>query len=275
MRIGRVLMVATLSLFVAVPAAEAGEPPPEEGSDDGTPSTLTPEQQALAEEFQAELEEMLAEAGIDGSVPEIVGEPGDLDLPPGTLVYAGAVDAVATTDLPDGGGSELAGPCMGLAMSFGPDGEVIDVAADFDPGAPPVDLMDGGQAFTASNPYQVDVDGFVAYAGMASPAPIDHEWEIAVQGLNLDSGGDDNPDAEDRNAGTVDLGDDLPAPAKVNALFHIDGEMAAEGGFLCTGSGYIETVGGMPVLGVLGLILLLAGGLGALFNARPARTWKG
>lgn len=252
-------------LFVPGATAHAG------GDDGGSDAPATDEE--LADDFQQELEELLADAGNDGEIPEIIGEPGDLDLPPGELVYLGVIDAVAAEDLPEGDGSQLAGPCMGLSMSFRGDGSVLDMAADFDEGAPPIDLIDGGQAFTASNPYEVDVDGYVAYAGVAEPAPIDHTWAIRVQGLSLDSGGDDNPDEETRNAGTVNLADDLPAPAKINALFAIDGEMNADGGFNCTGSGFIKTVGGLPILGGLGLILLLAGGLGALFNARPAKTW--
>jgi hypothetical protein len=264
----RWLVPGAILLALVVPGSVAYA-----GEDTGSDAPTTDEE--LAEELQAELEELLADAGNEGDLPEIIGEAGDLDLPPGELVYLGAIEVATGEDAPDGEGSELAGPCMGIAMSFRGDGSLLDMAADFNPGAPPIDLLDGGQAFTASNPYEVDVDGFVAYAGVAEPAPIDHTWAIRVQGLSLDSGGDDNPDAEDRNAGTVNLGDDLPAPAKVNALFAIDGEMTAEGGFECTGSGFIKTVGGLPILGGLGLVLLLAGGLGALFNARPAQTWRG
>lgn len=229
--------------------------------------------EALAEELQAEIEALLAEMGASGDPSSLLGEAGDLDLPPGELVYTGVVEAVSAEDLPDGGGSELSGPCLGLALSFDGDGAVLDAAADFDPAAPPIDLVDGGQAFTSSNPFEVDVNGWVVYAGKAEPAPIDHSWKIVVQGLSLDKGGDDNPDAETHNAGSVDLAGDLPAPAKVSALFHIDGSMSAADGFNCQGSGYIKTVGGAPVLAGVGLILLLAGGIGALFNARPAKTW--
>jgi hypothetical protein len=271
MRIPLRRLIPGLVLFaLAAPASVAHA-----GGDDAGGSDAPKTDEELADDFQQELEELLADAGHDGELPEIIGEAGDLDLPPGELVYLGAIEATSAEDTPSGDGSELSGPCMGITMSFGSDGELIDMAADFDEGSPPVDLIDGGQAFTADNPYEVDVDGYVAYAGSAEPAPINHTWAIRVQGLSLDSGGDDNEDEEDRNAGTVNLADDLPAPAKVNALIAIDGEMNADGGFNCTGSGFIKTVGGYPILGGLGLILLLCGGLGALFNARPAKTWKG
>ena len=64
-------------------------------------------------------------------------------------------------------------------------------------------------------------------------------------------------------------------PAKLNALFRIEGSMIADNGFACDGSGYIATTGGTPVLEVAGGGMVLSGGLGAVFNARPARTWRG
>jgi hypothetical protein len=268
-RIGRIAIgMGTLVVLMAPIGAQAGEPPPDEEPEPATTSA------DLGEELDAELQELIDELGLDTDPASLVGEAGDLDLPPGELVYEGLVTAAEEEGVPDGGGSSLAGPCTGAAISFDGDGGIVDAAADFDPAAPPVDLIDGGQAFTASNPFEVDVNGYVVYAGQAAPAPLNHEWFVRVQGLNLDEGGDDNPDAEDRNAGSVNLSDDLPGPAKVNALFAIDGEMTADDGFACSGSGFIKTVGGAPVLGGLGLVLALAGGLGALFNARPARTWR-
>ena len=62
--------------------------------------------------------------------------------------------------------------------------------------------------------------------------------------------------------------------AKVNALFYIEADMVADGGFFCIGSGYFETTGGSRTLEGAGVVLVLAMGLGALFNTRPAITWK-
>lgn len=230
----------------------------------------------LAEDLEAELLAILEEAGIDvgaEGLGALIGEPGDLDLPPGTIVLDGVIADYDTAEITDGGGSSLTGPCLGVAFSFDGDGGAVDAAADFSPALPPFDLYDGQQAFTADNPFEVDVNGFVVYAGYTTTPPINHVWYVEVQGLNLDAGGDDNPDEESNNAGSVDVGSQLPAPAKVNGLFKIDGAMLADGGFECAGSGYFKTTGGIPLLEGLGIILFGAGALGALFNARPARTW--
>ena len=242
---------------------------------------LDEESQESVDEFLLQLGELLNVSGDE--IPSIIGEPGEDDLPPGFMTVIS--DGIASDDLPAGSGSELTGPCMGIAASVGPaDGggfEVIDIAADFDDPGPPIDLMapydSGGyaQAFTSDNPFEVHVDGFVIYAGRADPAPINHSWEIRTQGLSLDSGGDPNPNAKNRNAGTVNLEEDLPAAAKVNALFYIEGDMVADGGFSCIGSGYFKTIGGSRALEGAGVVLVLAMGVGALFNTRPARTWKG
>jgi hypothetical protein len=244
----------------------------------------------LAAEFQDELLGILAAGGIDidaAQLDRLLGAPGDLDVDPGTpvlLVIADDAVQVDAEDIP--GGSSLTGPCMGIAISFDDEGQIIDIAADFDPDGPPMDLYEYYEsdgytveaAFTASNPFRVDVNGFVAYAGVAGAAgdgPRDHTWRITTFGQTIDEGGDDNADGENRNAGGVDLASQLPAAAKVDGLFKISGEMTADDGFACAGSGYFATEGGRPVAQAAGTVLVLLGGLGAFFTARPARTWKG
>ena len=236
------------------------------------------------EVIEAFFEELATLLGLSGSqIPDIIGEPGEDDLPPGVAIWLGEEAEEVSAALPDDGGSELVGPCMGIAASMAPDGDgftVIDMAADFNDPGPPIDVFEPlagntfAQAFTSDNPYLVHVDGFVVYAGRADPAPIDHSWEIRTYGISVDSGGDPNPNAKNRNAGTVNLNEDLPAGAKVNALFYIEADMNADGGFLCIGSGYFETTGGSRTLEGAGIVLVLAAGLGALFNTRPAKTWK-
>ena len=247
----------------------------------------------LAAQFEAELLSILTENGVtDVSVDnleDLVGEPGDLDLPEGTpLLVAASKEALALAngDIQGDGDSELTGPCMGLTMSFDDKGNMIDMAADFDEAAPPIDMLEfyesDGQtvkaALTASNPYKVHVDGFVVYAGIAGASgdgPRNHSWEITTFGAALDSGGDDNPEGENRNAGGINMGEQLPGPAKVSAKFKIEGTMTADNGFACKGSGYFQTEGGLPIGQIAGGILTVLGGLGVLFNARPARTWRG
>ena len=268
LRLASAVAVLAAVLMVGIPSAAA------QGS-------LDEEAVETVDSFMAELAILLAVSGDE--IPDIIGEAGDRDLPPGFMVVVS--EGVVSEDLPGGSGSELTGPCQGIAASLGPSEgggyEVIDIAADFDDAAPPIDLMepvgsDGyAQAFTSGNPFIVHVDGFVVYAGQADPPPIDHDWEIRTFGLSLDQGGDPNPNGKNRNAGTVNLEEDLPAAAKVNALFYIEGDMIADGGFLCVGSGYFKTTGGTRALEGAGVVLVLAMGIGALFNTRPARTWKG
>lgn len=244
------------------------------------PVAAQPSDTELTEIRDDFLRELATYLGSGASFEDLTGPPGEFDLPPGVAVFLG-YDNVATTDtLPDEGGSSLTGPCKGIAASLAPAGggyEVIDVAADFDDAGPPIDLFGdrGAQAFTASNPFRVDVDGVVVYAGFTDFPPINHSWFIETQGISFDAGGDPNPKAKNRNAGSVDLGATLPAPAKVNALFRISGEMVADNGFFCEGSGYFRTQGGLPILEGAGLVLFLTAGVGALFNARPAKTWRG
>ena len=242
---------------------------------------LDAESLEVIEAFQEQLATLLQLSASE--IPSIVGEPGEDDLPPGISIWLGEdAERVAAT-LPADSGSALVGPCMGIAASMAPeDGgfRVIDIAADFNDAGPPIDVfepLDGNtfaQAFTSGNPYKVHVDGFVIYAGRADPAPINHKWEILTYGISVDKGGDPNPKAKNRNAGTVNLNEDLPAGAKVNALFFIKAEMFADGGFSCMGSGYFETTGGSRTLEGAGAVLVLAMGVGALFNTRPAKTWK-
>jgi hypothetical protein len=242
---------------------------------------LDAESLEILEAFQEQLATLLQVSGSE--IPSIIGEPGEDDLPPGVAIWLGEEAEEVSAELPDEGGSELVGPCMGIAASVAPDGngfEVIDIAADFNDPGPPIDIFEPltdntfAQAFTSDNPYLVHVDGFVIYAGRADPAPIDHSWEIRTYGISVDSGGDPNPNAKNRNAGTVNLKEDLPAGAKVNALFYIEADMVADGGFFCIGSGYFETTGGSRTLEGAGIVLVLAMGLGALFNTRPAMTWR-
>lgn len=247
----------------------------------------------LAAQFEAELRAILTENGVTGvsvdNLDEMIGEPGDLDLPPGEpLLLFASEEALRLAEgkVEGDGDSQLTGPCMGLTMSFDGAGNVIDMAADFDDAAPPIDMLEYYEskgttvkaALTASNPYKVDVNGFVVYAGIAGgdgDGPRNHTWQITTFGTALDSGGDDNPDGNNRNSGGINMGKQLPPLVKVNALFKIEGDMSAPNGFECVGSGYFETVGADPLAQIVGGVLALLGGLGVLFNARPARTWRG
>lgn len=271
----RILVALTVLLVVVAAPVAAQE------------VVFSEEDAELAADFEAELTALLNEAGFGGAgeVPNILGWKGLYDLDPGTAVLEDVIMLLAASPLPDTGNSHLTGGCEGIALSFDEKGVLIDAAGDFDPAGPPIDLLESDldplgvktvtQAFTEGNPFEVHVNGFVAYAGRATPAPINHTWQITTFGQAIDSGGDPNTGERNRNAGVVSLKDDLPGPAKINALFQIKGDMQVGGSPFCDGAGYFRTVGGSPILGGAGLVLVFLAGLGAFFNARPAKTWRG
>ena len=190
---------------------------------------------------------------------------------------------------------------MGQAWSFDDDGQPLDVGFDWNRELPPVKYSTDPneplvQAFTADDPFVVHVDGAVIYTGVAGgfedgTGPYDHDWFIKMNfvgfaGSNVDSGGDPNTNYENRNAGSVNLHEDLPQPAKISGLVAINGQMAAPGTgdgapgqqntlpFLCVGSGFVDVTGGIPVTAP-GVALLLLSTVGLMFNARPAKTFGG
>jgi hypothetical protein len=177
-----------------------------------------------------------------------------------------------------GSGSSLTGTCGGFAYSFNDKGVLIDAAMDSGDDSAPVSLMDGGQAFTSDNPFTVHNQGSVVYMGFVEPPPIDHTWSVSVSVLGtditVDSGGHPNEGEHNRNFGTVDLGQDFPL--KIQFTAKITGQFDSANGVHCAGSGWVEVTGETNILITLGAALLaLIGVAGILFNARPARTWKG
>ena len=193
-----------------------------------------------------------------------------------------------------GSGSALKGPCMGQAWSYDSDGQPIDMAFDFNRESAPMSFAEDGtleQAFTSDNPFRVDVDGAVIFTGVAGgftdgTGPVEHDWFIRMNflgfsGTNVDAGGDPNTNGENRNAGSVNLNEDLPGPAKINGLIAVNGSMEAPETldlpgveFFCTASGFVEFEGGIP-LSAPGAALAALATVGLLFNARPAKTWGG
>jgi len=181
------------------------------------------------------------------------------------------------------GGSSLEGQggamCGGWAYSFDDEGVMIDAAYDAGDNSPPVSSFgEGGQAFTESNPFKVHNNGSVLYMGFANPAPTNHSWKITIKAfgtdITVDSGGDPNEGEHNRNIGYVDLATDFPI--KLNFTAQISGTMTADDGWECSGSGWIEVVGENNPFVAFGAALAgLAGFAGVLFNARPARSWRG
>lgn len=222
-----------------------------------------------------------AQDGPSENLPEALppGEPGDLDLTEEDERFGRLVSEFgATTDVSDfGDGSSLTGPCGGQVFSYDADGQLIDAMIDLGDDGPPIDVIDGGQAATASNPFKVDSAGIVNYFGFYprdGDGPRNHQWEIRTAGVSLDSGGDDNPNGNNRNAGSVNLGD--AAPFGVSFTTQVEASIMSD---LepCLGTGHVEFQGPFPpasVPGAVGGAAILAGIFGLLFNARPAVTWK-
>lgn len=240
----------------------------------------------------------------------LLGEPGVRDIRPGensnvvTENENGTVTIVASDELRQqadiqvrrsgcdpglvaGSGSSLSGPCMGMAWSYDENGDPLDQAADWSFANAPIDLYGGGineQAFTSDNPFEVDSNGFVIYTGVAGglepgSGPMEHDWFLQIKlfgtGTNLDAGGDPNSSGENRNAGAVNLRDDLPAAAKISAVIGANGRMETQAGdFRCVGSGFVDLKGPLDPT-VPGVALLALAAVGLLFNARPALTWGG
>ena len=251
----------------------------------------------LLQEPDNDINEVLLEEEDINNVEFIDPVTGDVTFvaTPEALEYTLGQIAAAGGDLGliAGSGSALKGPCMGQAWSYDSDGQPIDMAFDFNREFPPMSFTDDGsleQAFTADNPFRVDVNGAVIFTGVAGgfadgSGPIEHDWFINMNffgfgGTNVDAGGDPNTSGENRNAGSVNLNEDLPGPAKINGLISVNGSMEApETGdlaaeFFCTGSGFVEFEGGLP-LSAPGVALAALATVGLLFNARPAKTWGG
>ena len=185
-------------------------------------------------------------AAQPAGVPDIPeGVPGDYDIQEGDERFLQYVDAFGeTTQVADfGPGSKLEGECGGFAWSYDSNGELIDGAFDAADDNPPLDLVADGpgiaeQAFTSSNPFLVDPGGTVVYYGQAEigpngDGPLDHRWYIRTQGISLDKGGDPNTAGNNRNAGLVDLAEQLPI--KFTGLFRIEGNLMSQNGITCDG----------------------------------------
>lgn len=172
--------------------------------------------------------------------------------------------------------SELSGPCGGIVFSYD-GGDLVDAVYDAGTDDPPIDLLDGTQAFTGDNLFRIDASGLVTYYGFAprsGEGPINHEYSIEVAGITVDSGGEPNASGRNQNSGVVDLGAELPFP--ISAKVDAGATMTSDNLPPCIGSGQGEVVGNglLDPAGLIGVALLGLGALGTIFNARPVRRWR-
>jgi hypothetical protein len=214
----------------------------------------------------------LEPGGLGPLIPRTFDGEDDVDL--AERRYDALVDALerVTTTSNFADGSEFTGPCGGWAFSYDDDGELIDAALDTGTSAPPVDLVDGGQAFTSDNPYEIDPDGVVAYYGFApadGEGPRNLVWDVSASGINVDAGGDTNPTLANRMSGVLHLGDDIPF--KMSARVHMDARIRSDNLATCLADGHVVFHGsGLSGPVGIGALLLVGGGLvGLLVHARP------
>lgn len=210
----------------------------------------------------------------DAGIPS--SNPGEYDQDAGEAEFdrvAANVSAPAETS----GSSSLTGPCGGFAYSYDGDGVLIDAAVDLGDDGPPIDAFGGGQAFTSDNPFLIEASGQVVYFGFAprtGDGPQDHTYSLEVAGITVADGGDPNPNLKNRNAGMIDLEDELPFSfsMRVQAGARMESANLPQ----CDGEGYVELRGNglADPVGLASLALLGVGLLGIVFNARPARTWR-
>jgi hypothetical protein len=140
----------------------------------------------------------------------------------------------------------LDGGCTGTAQSVGDGGQQVDTLA-----AP--DSATG----TKNNPFEVDYDGSVVYKGNG-PVITDNTWKVAVYGVPVKTGGDDNADKKNTAEGTEQVKDYLPI--RVAGVFYVSGDITGTGGG-CAGSGWVKLAGNPAgtVPWLVGIVTLVGG----------------
>ena len=207
-------------------------------------------------------------------VPE--GQPATYDVDEADAIYEqlAGLAALTTTSDTDRSDSRLTGPCGGFAYSYDDNRFIVDAAADLSDEAPPIDLLDGGQAFTSQNPFKVDPDGVVLYYGFSprdGQGPIDHHWTITTSGGSGDDGGDPNLKGANRHVGVIDVGAHVPFDVSVRV--EIVGGLVSQNLAECIGTGYVEIVGRglISPIGILTVAVLVVGLVGLVVHALRGR----
>lgn len=132
----------------------------------------------------------------------------------------------------------------------------------------------GADDSTQADPFVVDWDGSVAWAGtMGSQVIKDHHWSVSVFNIPTPlSGGDPNAGGKTDGAGTVQVGENLPF--ELVGLFYVSGSIAGTGGD-CAGSGWMKLDGDPfgTILFWAFLVLILLGGLMLFMGWKGAAAW--
>jgi hypothetical protein len=129
----------------------------------------------------------------------------------------------------------------------------------------------GANDSTQADPFLVDWDGSVQYAGTTTNVVKNYNYQVFVLGIPTPiRGGDANDDENVDGEGTVKVSSNMPF--RVTGLFKVSGTYEGEGGS-CNGSGWFKLTGD-PTGTVpfwLGLVLVA---LGALLEVRGLRGHK-
>jgi hypothetical protein len=237
---------------------------------------ISPNGHAAASDEAPPIDEQVL-AAIRAEIPEY--DQGELDLDQANDDFDRLVTLLSqsTTVASFGDGSQLTGFCGGYAYSYDQDGKLLDAALDVGDDGPPIDLLDGVQAFTSGNSFQVDTQGVVAYFGFSpqtGDGPLEHSWFIKTSRITLADGSDPNTPLDNREAGRIDLRDELPVA--FSAKIKVEGEMTSSNQPPCIGRGHVDFIGNglTGPVGLVALVLLGGGLLGLLLNARPTKTYK-
>ena len=125
----------------------------------------------------------------------------------------------------------------------------------------PLDTAIAGAAdSTQADPFQVDWEGTVEWAGTTGSQVIkDSNWGVSVFGIPTPlSGSEANEDGTVDGDGTVDVGVNLPL--RMTGLFFVSGSTSGSGGS-CAGSGWMRLIGDPfgSTLFWLGIVLIVLG----------------
>src|SRR2546430_951094 len=81
---------------------------------------------------------------------------------------------------------------------------------------------------TRSNPFKVDYDGKVEYAGTSNTVITDHSWRVKVFGIPVKSGGSQNGSRQTRKAGVEKVNSYIPF--RFTGLYYVSGGIRGTGG---------------------------------------------
>lgn len=155
----------------------------------------------------------------------------------------------------------LTGGCAGQAASFDADHvQLMAVTAPSD------------AAGTKDDPFRVDYDGTVEYAGNGPLITTVH-YELRVLGIPVTSGDEVNESQQTASVGSIAVADYLPF--RITGVYFIEGKISGDGNE-CVASGFVKLIGSpvgtIPWIVAIGLVVIGAMVLWSSFpRATPSR----